>query len=449
VRHGDSIGSEIKRVSAERMMSRPSLFLSQSAGRRCWLWLAVSILAAASMWSYVFITWPEYAEALSDLYPRWYGARELLLHGRDPYSQEVTREIQVWERGRTALPGEDEGRFAYPLYVSFLLAPTTSLQFHAVNVAAFWFLIALTGVTVALYLRHVNMSPPFPLLLIILILSLGSFPIVFAIRLRQLSLVAGFFIAAALALISKKRYSLAGVALALATIKPQLSTLLLAWLFFWTLGDWHNRQRLFWSFCLSMLGLTAGSEFLVHGWITKFVSASIAYVRYTDGRSILQVLLTRSGGAIVAGMVIALFLVYCYRSRKSAPDSYSFSLLTALVLSTTLAVIPTVAPHGQILLVPGMLLLVQHREIIWKAGRYFRLALVATWLLLVWQWVSAAAFTLTAATLAVKNARRLWMIPLSTSPVLPLAVALTIALTLRVVQPNRATRQRSETSVPA
>jgi hypothetical protein len=26
---------------------------------------------------------------LSDLYPRWLGARELLLHGRDPYSAEV------------------------------------------------------------------------------------------------------------------------------------------------------------------------------------------------------------------------------------------------------------------------------------------------------------------------------------------------------------------------
>ncbi len=37
---------------------------------------------------------------LSDLYPRWLGARELLLHGRDPYSAEVTREIQAGYYGR-------------------------------------------------------------------------------------------------------------------------------------------------------------------------------------------------------------------------------------------------------------------------------------------------------------------------------------------------------------
>src|ERR1700727_2985905 len=30
----------------------------------------------------------------SDLFPRWLGARELLLNGRDPYSPEITKEIQ-------------------------------------------------------------------------------------------------------------------------------------------------------------------------------------------------------------------------------------------------------------------------------------------------------------------------------------------------------------------
>ncbi len=39
---------------------------------------------------------------LSDLYPRWLGARELLLHGRDPYSPEITREIQAGYLWKTA-----------------------------------------------------------------------------------------------------------------------------------------------------------------------------------------------------------------------------------------------------------------------------------------------------------------------------------------------------------
>ncbi len=63
-------------------------------------WLLVAIVAAGSMWAYVLIVWPESATRLSDLYPRWYGSRELLLHGRNPYSSDVSREIQVWQRGR-------------------------------------------------------------------------------------------------------------------------------------------------------------------------------------------------------------------------------------------------------------------------------------------------------------------------------------------------------------
>ncbi|MGD1006096.1 MAG: hypothetical protein ABR980_02565, partial [Ignavibacteriaceae bacterium] len=31
----------------------------------------------------------------SDLYPRWLGSREALLHHRDPYGADVTREIQT------------------------------------------------------------------------------------------------------------------------------------------------------------------------------------------------------------------------------------------------------------------------------------------------------------------------------------------------------------------
>src|SRR4051794_38817837 len=71
---------------------------------------------------------------LSDLYPRWLGARELLLHGRDPYSAEVTREIQAGYYGRQLDPNrdgdpKDQQGFAYPAYVVFLLAPVIKLPF--------------------------------------------------------------------------------------------------------------------------------------------------------------------------------------------------------------------------------------------------------------------------------------------------------------------------------
>src|SRR5450759_437283 len=125
------------------------------------LWLALAALVcAAGGWLYVqrvlVAHQVTYAAAhgnprgnLSDLYPRWIGAQELLLHGRDPYSPEVTREIQAGYYGRPLDPsrpddpGDQEG-FAYPVYVVFCLAPTIGLPFAILHKACYWVLFLLT-----------------------------------------------------------------------------------------------------------------------------------------------------------------------------------------------------------------------------------------------------------------------------------------------------------------
>src|SRR5260370_20892402 len=118
--------------------------------------LLLLVLGSASMWIY----WNRLPDALqaanvgtglpnatplTDLYPRWYGTREFLLHHRDPYGVEVSREIQIAYYGRALDPSVagdrlDQERFAYPLYVIFLMLPTVPMEFDTVRVAAFCFL---------------------------------------------------------------------------------------------------------------------------------------------------------------------------------------------------------------------------------------------------------------------------------------------------------------------
>src|SRR6266496_6559784 len=130
--------------------------------------LIAAVLCAAGMWVYAHRVFIPYQRAdaalhgrprgnLSDLYPRWLGARELLLHGRDPYSPEVTREIETGYYGRTLDPGRvedprDQQGFAYPVYVVFLLAPTVHLPFPAVQEGFRWVLVGLTVASVPLWL---------------------------------------------------------------------------------------------------------------------------------------------------------------------------------------------------------------------------------------------------------------------------------------------------------
>jgi len=105
--------------------------------------LLLALALAASMWIYVqrVMVGHQLAEAaqrdiprgnLSDLYPRWLGTRELLLRHRNPYSPQITREIQTGFYGRPLDPQKEsdpraQEAFVYPLWVVFLLAPSVTL----------------------------------------------------------------------------------------------------------------------------------------------------------------------------------------------------------------------------------------------------------------------------------------------------------------------------------
>src|SRR5437660_9987810 len=134
--------------------------------------LLIAVVLAASMWWYVQKLLIPYQRAdaaahgrprgnLSDLYPRWLGAREFLLHHRNPYSPEVTREIETGYYGRTLDPGRvedprDQQGVAYPVYVVFLLAPTVHLPSPAVHQGFRCVLVALTDAPVARWVAAVR-----------------------------------------------------------------------------------------------------------------------------------------------------------------------------------------------------------------------------------------------------------------------------------------------------
>src|SRR6202451_2828112 len=116
---------------------------------------------------------------LSDLYPRWLGTRELLLHHRNPYTPEVTRDIQIGYYGcplDASRPGDpkDQMGFAYPLYVVFLIAPTISFPFSSVSFVAHWFFILLPAFSVPLWLRAMRWRVSPVLTATLVTLTLGT-----------------------------------------------------------------------------------------------------------------------------------------------------------------------------------------------------------------------------------------------------------------------------------
>jgi len=400
----------------------------------------LAALAAASMWIYAnrILKAQQIAEAaahdrprgnLSDLYPRWLGARELLLHRRNPYHSDITREIQIGYYGRPIDPNrpndpKDQQAFAYPLYVVFVLAPTVGLPFLIVQPGFFWLLVALTAASVPLWLRAMGWRWSITAQLVWMLLALGCFPAVQGLKLQQLTLLVAALVAASMMAIVERHFLEAGILLALASIKPQLVLLLAAWLLIWVLGKWGERRNLFWSFLISMAVLFTASEILLPGWIRDFRAASAAYFRYTGGgRSVLDVLLTPLWGRSLSVIFVSIAFVVLWRLRGADERTPEFQWSLAFVLATTLLVMPTFAPYNQLFLLPGAMIVVHGIGRLQQESAVSRFLLVLAGIAVIWPWFAAAALVIAAQFLPTGTVQRGWAMPLYTSTVIPIAIA--------------------------
>ena len=383
--------------------------------------LLIALLCAGSMWFYVQRVLIPYERAdaaahdrprgnLSDLYPRWLGARESLLHRRNPYSNDITLEIQRGYYGRQldlARPNDpkDQEAFAYPLYVVFLLAPLIALPFHSVQTFCYWLLASLTAASVWLWLKTLGWRLQPVESTLVAVLTLGTFPAVQGIKLQQLSLLVAAMLAGGVACIASGFLFCGGALLALATVKPQLAWILVAWLLTWAICDWRKRRRLLFGFGLTMALLLAGAEILLPGWWRMFAQAIGQYHQYTQNQSVLEVILNQvlgsaaggSLGLIGAEILSVIAVLACvpvlWKVREERADTPGFSAVTALVLALTVLIIPMYAPYNQVLLLPAILQLVRERTFFLSQSRALRLVYATGVFALAWQWIASLSLS--------------------------------------------------------
>ena len=412
---------------------RPAIF-----HKPLWLILA-AVLCAVGMWTYVsrVLVPHQIAEGalherprgnLSDLYPRWLGARELLLHGRDPYSPEISREIQAGYYGRPIDPSRpydphDEQGFGYPLYVVFLLAPSVGFHFAIIQKCFFWILLLLAIAATLLWLRILRWSASFEIRICLLVLTLGYVGVMQALKLQQMSLVVAGLVAMAIALLVTDQPVAAGYLLALATIKPQLMVLLVFWLAVWTMADWRRRYRLAASFVATMAILIAASEWYLPHWIPRFWHAVREYQRYTGAVSVTDTLLGAPWSWALELLAFVALMVACWRERRQPANSGAFAFMISLVLATTIFLVPTSAPYNQVLLIPAFLVLVKERRTIWLRSRINRLLFTLTACLVGWQWIASIALAGLSFVLPPQTVEQAWAVPFWTTTQIPVGVA--------------------------
>ena len=417
------------------------------------LGLLLALLFAGSMWFYVQRVLVPYQKAdaaahgrprgnLSDLYPRWLGSRELLLRHRNPYSAEVTWDIQAGYYGRPLDPNragdpkvdepKDQQGFAYPLHVVFLLAPTIGLPFPEVQAGFRWLLIALTLASIFLWLRVLRWRPSATVIAILIVLTFGSYAVVQGIKLQQLTLLVSALLAGCAAALVAGHLSLAGFLLALATIKPQLALPVAGWLLLWAVSDWRRRQQFVWSFALTTAIFLAASEYVLPGWIKEFRDAVAAYRQYTGGAgSLLDVLATPVLGKLLAAAAVLAVVIMGWKARRASHDSEAFSVMLALVLAVTLLIVPSFAPYNQVLLLPAVFLIANSWKDLWSRGGLTRIACGLGLLVVGWPWLASCGLMLASRFVSPSSLQRAWTVPLYTSLGIPLVVLGLLSLCAR------------------
>ena len=323
----------------------------------------------------------------NDYFSRWMGARLFFQQGLDPYSEQVTQQIQLGMFGQLVPPNQDQVAFAYPFYAVFFTYPLLNLPFALAS--SFWIalLFMLIGAAAIVLALHFDWQPSvwwFPALLAF---ALIPYPSMRGFFLGQYALLVTACLAFALLLIKQGRDDWAGCLLAICTVKPHIIVVVLAVILGW--GAWHRRWGLIRGFAAVLAVLVLASMVFLPGWIGEFVQAVGRYKGYTDLGPPIQVLCETFLPLAVADPLSTLLSILLFgalgygwwRTRGTTWNDFLPTVELALIV-TTMAMIRTATADQTLLLVPWV-----HWLSTWVRSGRQRLALLTGGVVMVAPWI--------------------------------------------------------------
>ena len=330
----------------------------------------------------------------NDLYPIWLTTGDLLASRTNPYSMTTEHRIETGLYGRPLDRSNRSDRainyrgFSYPLYTDVLAIPLSFLSFRSVQI----FLSILFPI---LIVRSVNWwcaGIGVPLSRVAFtnaaLLTLFSIPVLEGWWALQPTIIVGVLLAATLAALRRNALGLAGIALALGSVKPQLIVLPAFWLAVWAVSDWPRRRRLIFALAVTTIVLLVLSEIWLPTWWLSWWHQLPNY-RQFDSPPLVELNFGKPIGRVLGLAALCLGVVACFRWRRLPADSSGFSLLFAFLLAAGVVFISSsIAVYDQFLLAPGLLVLWRDRQTV-RSNRMMRFATFVLCLAFFWPWVAA------------------------------------------------------------
>ena len=265
----------------------------------------------------------------TDLFPVWNGARAVL-HGIDPYSDEVTRQNEVTAYGATAreVGTTVEQRFAYPVYAVAPWLPFGLIPYSVANVIVFWLYAALVVLLVGWIRGKWDRTT-----LLYVALCFCSYPILYDLQTRQPTVCYFALGVAGMALLRRRGLVTAGALLALAAGKPQIALPLILPMLIWTVTEWRERKSFALGFGITWAALIGLSTIAAPHWIPEWLSAARLYAHYIRPPLVVSAFGAKIGMLVSAVSFLALVVTLwiCRRSELLFQLSLSVVVLQFIV----------------------------------------------------------------------------------------------------------------------
>lgn len=417
-----------------------------SASRIPLLALALAVCGSASMLCYylgVFI--PQMLESRAerglgkgyswgdDFHPVWLTAHEAIVAHRDPYSPEMTRQLQIGVFGRALNqnnphdPPVKYRQYAYPAFTDVVMWPAALLPFPQLRILLAVLLPLVTITTLGFWIRALHWKLETTWFLFLVLLVLTSYQMLEALFAEQLGLFVAVLLAAAALAIRKGYFLLAGTLTSLTLMKPETSSLAIFYLLIWSFSD-RRRARFWQGFAVVSLALLASTLLAWPHWISEWIHIIRGYTRYAMP-PLTQVLLGESVpayiGKTISACLLALAVILAWRHRTVGADSRSFWFTLSMILAITcIAVLPGQAIYDHTILFPGIFLVVLYRRELMAGGWLPRTLFYAGGLLVLWPWTTAPIVLALRPWLAASpfHSAALFALPIRSAVPLPFAV---------------------------
>jgi hypothetical protein len=239
--------------------------------------LLVAVLFANVVMTHNLLTAP--FPGHNDFMSRWEGARSFFIDGISPYSDEASLNIQMRIYGRPVVAGEDPGYFAYPFYTVFFMWPTVYVDYAWA--AAIWMVLLEVCLIAALFLllKLFGWQPRPWLLALLIIWALLDYFAARGLLLGQPSHLVYFFQIVAILAYWRRHDRLAGVMLAVSTLKPQMAYLFVPLMLLAALV--YQRRAMLAAFGLTFAALLSASFLLQPDWLGAWIEQVRLYPQYT------------------------------------------------------------------------------------------------------------------------------------------------------------------------